>query len=227
VNRPLQADFQAQGYALVKEVVTTDQATRLLAQLPGTATLSGGTRCLLDAPWCTALAERLRSHSSLQALIGLDAVAVQCTYFEKSSDRNWLVSMHQDRSIPVAKKVDGTGLTGWSEKEGQLFVHAPLDLLRQLVAVRLHLENCAAEDGPLRVVPASHQDGLLEEADIAPKRQARGELICEAAAGDVLVLSPLLLHASSKAFGTGKRRLLHFVFGPRQPGHGLAWRLTR
>jgi hypothetical protein len=219
--------FQTKGYLLVKQAITRAQVAALLAQLPDTATQSGGTRCLLDAPWCAALAEQLRSHASLQAIIGRHAVAVQCTYFEKSKDRNWLVSMHQDRSIPVAEKVEGAGLTGWSEKEGQLFVHAPLDLLGQLVAVRLHLDDCHAEDGPLRVVPASHHDGLLDETDIVSKRQTLGESVCEADRGDLLVLTPLLLHASSKASGTGKRRLLHFVFGPPQPGHGLAWRSMR
>ena len=217
--------FQNQGYALVKQALTAAQVACLLAKLPDPVTLSGGTRCLLDLPWCAALTGQLRSHPSLQALIGLHAVAVQCTYFEKSSGRNWLVPMHQDRSIPVAKKTDSAGLTGWSEKEGQHFVHAPLDLLRQLVAVRLHLDDCNVEDGPLRVVPGSHHQGLLKDAEVASLRQARGEVTCAAAAGDVLVLSPLLLHASSKSMGKGRRRLLHFVFGPHQPGHGLEWRL--
>ncbi|XVJ70201.1 MAG: phytanoyl-CoA dioxygenase family protein [Rhizobacter sp.] len=212
---------------MLRQVLTTADVARLLASLPETASLSGGARCLLDESWCAALAEELRSHPLLQDLLGPQSVAVQCTYFEKSSNRNWLVPMHQDRSVPVANKVIGAGLTGWSEKEGQLFVHGPLDLLKQLVAVRVHLDDCRAQDGPLRVVPGSHQHGLLLDSDIAPWRQTRGEVICEAVAGDVLVLSPLLLHASSKASGTGRRRLLHFVFGPCWPGHGLAWRLPR
>ena len=203
------------------------EVARVLVSLPETSSLSGGTRCLLDESWCAALADDLRSHPLLQELMGPQSVAVQCTYFEKSSNRNWLVPMHQDRSIPVANQVIGAHLTGWSEKEGQLFVHAPRDLLQKLVAVRLHLDNCRAEDGPLRVVPGSHQQGLLSDLDIAHWRKTRGEVICEASAGDVLVLSPMLLHASSKASGAGQRRLLHFVFGPCQPGHGLAWRLTR
>ena len=218
----MSASFQTQGYSLVKRVVTFAQVAHLLAKIPCTVTLSGGTRCLIDEPWCAALADQLCSHPLLQTLIGPQFFAVQCTYFEKSSDRNWLVPFHQDRSIPVARRVQG--LTGWAEKEGQLFVHAPLDLLSQLVAVRLHLDACDEEDGPLRVVPGSHRQGLLEEVEIAAMRQKHGELICKAAAGDALVLSPLLLHASSKANGTGRRRLLHFLFAPRQPGHGLNWR---
>ena len=47
----------------------------------------------------------LRAHHVLQSLIPADHVAVQCTYFEKSSERNWLVALHQDLSIPVARRV--------------------------------------------------------------------------------------------------------------------------
>lgn len=216
--------YRSAGFTLLRKVLDTPQVAATRAQLTETTTRSGGTRCLLDASWCLALAEQLQNHHLLQPLLGAWAVAVQCTYFEKSRLCNWLVSMHQDRSIPVAKKVNRRELTGWSEKEGQLFVHAPLPLLEQLVAVRLHLDDCGAEDGPLRVVPGSHRSGLLADADIACWRQEKGESICEAHAGDALVLSPLLLHASSKAAGSSRRRVLHFVFGPRQPGHSLTWR---
>ena len=41
--------------------------------------------------------------------------------------------------------------------------------------------------------------------------------------GDALVLRPLLLHASSKGNGHSRRRVLHFVFGPRELPCGLRW----
>jgi hypothetical protein len=49
---------------------------------------------------------------------------------------------------------------------------------------------------------------------------------CTARSGDVLALRPLLLHASSKGSGNGRRRVLHFVFGPRALPHGLAWAVS-
>jgi hypothetical protein len=36
-------------------------------------------------------------------------------------------------------------------------------------------------------------------------------------------MRPLALHASSKATGTSRRRVLHIVFGPAEPGYGLQW----
>jgi ectoine hydroxylase-related dioxygenase (phytanoyl-CoA dioxygenase family) len=152
-----------------------------------------------------------------------DHVAVQCNYFEKSAERNWLVAIHQDLSIPVAARVAEPSLRGWSEKEGALFVQAPVALLEQLVALRLHLDDCTLDDGPLRVVPGSHLGGILAGSDASAAREADMEVQGTAQAGDVLALRPLLLHASSKGRGSGRRRVLHFVFGPHALPHGLAW----
>jgi ectoine hydroxylase-related dioxygenase (phytanoyl-CoA dioxygenase family) len=191
---------------------------------PARRSFGGGTRCLLPLAWCAALACRLRLHPALSGLIPAGHVAVQCTYFEKSASRNWLVPIHQDLSIPVACRVDAPGLRGWSEKEGALFVQAPAELLAQLVAVRVHLDACGADDGPLRVLPGSHRLGLVAPEAAVLARNAAAEVTCEAAPGDALVMRPLLLHASSKASGQSRRRVLHFVFGPPLLTHGLAWR---
>ena len=108
-------------------------------------------------------------------LIPAGHVAVQCTYFEKSASRNWLVPIHQDLSIPVARRVDAPGLRGWSQKEGALFVQAPVELLAQLVAVRVHLDACGADDGPLRVLPGSHRLGLVApEAAVLARNAVAG-----------------------------------------------------
>jgi hypothetical protein len=187
---------------------------------------SGGTRCLLATAWCAALADRLREHHELAMLLPKGHVAVQCTYFEKSSERNWLVPLHQDLSIPVAERLDGTGLSGWSEKEGAVFVQPPVAVLEQLVGVRLHLDPCTASDGPLRVVPGSHTQGVLAPAAAVAARDAAGECLCEAEVGTALAMRPLLLHASSKSLGTGRRRVLHFLFGPQLLPHGLRWQTS-
>lgn len=166
---------------------------------------------------------RIRGHSVLSKLVPAEFVATQCTYFEKSASRNWLVPVHQDLSIPVAERVSSPALRGWSEKEGSLFVQAPPGVLEQLVAVRVHLDGCAAQDGPLRVIPGTHTLGRIEPEAAAAIRGAATEVVCHAKRGEALVLRPLLLHASSKAAGTSRRRVLHYLFGPRQLPHGLRW----
>jgi hypothetical protein len=58
---------------------------------------------------------------------------------------------------------------------------------------------------------------------VAALRQASGEVACAAPRGSALVMRPLLLHGSSKARGTRLRRVLHFLFGPRELPFGLRW----
>lgn len=179
---------------------------------------------MLFEPWCSSLAAELRVRLTRLGLLNAAPVAVQCTYFEKSNLRNWLVPMHQDLSIPVAERVAAADLRGWSEKEGVVFVQAPVAVLEQLVAVRLHLDQCSELDGALRVVPGSHERGLLSAQAAATWRKTVGEIACAAEQGAVLLMRPLLLHASSKSVGKGTRRVLHFLFGPRELPGGLKWR---
>jgi len=185
---------------------------------------AAGTRCLLTEAWCRTLAQRLHRHPEIAAIVPDDFVAVQCTYFEKSVGRNWLVPIHQDLSIPVMARVDAPALRGWSEKEGGLFVQPPSELLAQLVAVRVHLDPCTENDGPLQFLPGSHLHGRIGSEEASAMRSAGPLVTCTMAPGDALLMRPLVLHASSKASGVSKRRVLHFVFGPRALPLGLVWR---
>ncbi|MCB9880782.1 MAG: phytanoyl-CoA dioxygenase family protein [Planctomycetes bacterium] len=217
------SSFECDGYAIVRDVVAIEECPRL-SELAKSALREGRMRrSLLAHAWCRELARRLATHDMLKMLIPASHVAVQCTFFEKSRDYNWLVKMHQDLSIPVAERVDDEGLGPWSVKDGSLFVRPPADVLAQLIAVRVHLDPCTERDGPLRVVPGSHRFGRLTPESSIALRQDGQELACTMAAGSALVMHPLLLHASSKADGDGQRRVLHFLFGPRALPHGLQW----
>lgn len=216
-------DFRSDGFALIEQVLSAQQCAAALSEVRADGV---GTRCLLAQSWCAALAGGVRAHPAMAGMLAPDMAAVQCTYFEKSAQRNWLVPIHQDLSIAVAARVADPELSGWSLKEGVQFVRAPAPLLAELVAVRIHLDPCGPQDGPLRVVPGSHVFGVLADDAAAALRAERGETVCLAAAGSALVLRPLLLHASSKGSGASARRVLHFVFGPRALPHGLRWHVA-
>lgn len=64
-------------------------------------------------------------------------------------------------------------------KEGSLFVQGPLEVLEQLVAVRLRLDDSGSEDGPLRAVPGSHLRGSIATDEALAIRSQAGEVICE------------------------------------------------
>ena len=225
--------LETQGFVLLPGLLTPDDCATLAAEVDKYLPLqdgntarppnSGGQRNLLKYPWCKALAERLQGMPAIAPLLPTSSVAVQCTYFEKTRARNWLVPLHQDLSIPVAERVEYPALRGWSEKDCALFVQPPARLLQELLAVRLHLDPCQGEDGPLRVVPATHQLGVLTPRNAQALRDASGEVLCVADLGTALAMRPLLLHASSKSTSNRPRRVLHFVFGPATLPWGLAW----
>ena len=99
----------------------------------------------------------------------------------------------------------------------------PVSVLERLVAVRVHIDDCPAESGALRVVPHSHMEGRIDQARAEALRQHHGETVVPIAQGGVLVMRPLILHASSKATSQNLRRVLHFVFGPQKLPLGLEW----
>jgi ectoine hydroxylase-related dioxygenase (phytanoyl-CoA dioxygenase family) len=92
------------------------------------------------------------------------SLAIQCTLFIKSTEKNWLVSLHQDLSIPVGERVDSPLYSGWSEKERQLFVQPPVSFLERMLVIRVHLDDCDQRNGALRVVPGSHTMGDWTQA---------------------------------------------------------------
>lgn len=217
------ASLALHGFVRVPPLLDDNECDAVAGHLARAQTGRAGTRALLSQPWCQALARRLSCHEALAALLPPGLVAVQCTFFEKSAARNWLAPVHQDLGIPVAQRVEHPQLRGWSEKEGVPHVHAPAEILERLVAVRLHVDECAAADGPLRVIPGSHLHGTLDEQATAAWRQRAAEVVCVAPRGSALLMRPLLLHASSKASGASRRRVLHFLFGPRELPFGLRW----
>jgi ectoine hydroxylase-related dioxygenase (phytanoyl-CoA dioxygenase family) len=178
---------------------------------------------MLRQPWCCDLAKILRNEPKIRSRLPNDAVAVQCTFFDKSEHQNWLVAYHQDLSIPVSERIASTTCSAWSEKEGIIFVQPPVEVLEQLVAVRIHLDGCTDENGPLRVVPGSHMKGRLSAEDAQRYRSTTEEVTCNAPRGSALLMRPLVLHSSSKAKNPRPRRVLHFLFGPPELPLGLRW----
>jgi len=220
---PLYPSFEQAGFAIIPGVLDDAGCDELIDALASLPLASAGTRQLLALPWCAALARGLMAHHVLEPLLPPAAVAVQCTLFDKSPERNWLVSLHQDLSIPVRERVDAPGCSGWSEKEGVVYTQPPTDVLASLVALRLHLDDCGLDNGPLRVVPGSHTLGLIDDAVLRARRAEFSAIDCPVPRGGVLAMRPLLLHASSKARSPRHRRVLHVVFGPPELPLGLQW----
>ncbi len=90
-------------------------------------------------------------------------------------------------------------------------MRSPAELLANMITLRLHLDHTAADNGALRVIPGSHPAGRFSSAAI-PRVTREDEVVCDCAAGDVLIMCPLLLHASSRSVAPARRRVIHMEY---------------
>ncbi|MBI3884233.1 MAG: phytanoyl-CoA dioxygenase family protein [Opitutae bacterium] len=140
------------------------------------------------------------------------ARAVQAIAFDKTPDTNWKVTWHQDLMFPFQRRVRSDEFILPSVKHGVDYARPPRDVLDNLLAVRLHLDDCDETNGPLRVSPGTHLLGIIPSAEIGTTVSKHGETSCIARTGDAVLLRPLLLHASSQASAPKHRRVIHFVY---------------
>jgi hypothetical protein len=206
------------GYELVPAVFTADEVDLVAAQLPAVA--RGGVRSLLDDPVVQGIA---RDHR-VKHLAGAGSFAVRAVLFDKAPDANWALGWHQDLSIATRERRDTSGFGPWTVKDNVPHAIAPAALLAEMVTLRLHLDDCGADAGPLRVKPGSHLDGRLDPARAQNWVEQAPEQRCVAARGDVLVFKPLLLHASSSSAAHQHRRVLQLEFASADLPNGLEWR---
>lgn len=136
----------------------------------------------------------------------------KATLFEKTGKANWLVAWHQDTALPLVKFENHNEWGPWSRKAGIEYAHAPSWALSNVVALRIHLDVSDSSNGPLRVLEGSHKFGVLSDSQIEEMARTHQQKVCMSAKGGVIAMSPLLVHASSKAQSDQPRRVLHIEY---------------
>jgi ectoine hydroxylase-related dioxygenase (phytanoyl-CoA dioxygenase family) len=175
--------------------------------------LAAGSACVRHIRKLSPLFADLARSPRLRILVGHGLAPVRSILFDKTPDANWPVPWHQDLTIAVTAKANIPGYGGWSIKDGVVHVQPPIELLQSMATIRIHLDDATPENGALRVVPCSHRLGRILSQQTA--QLAKGnEVVCVLRAGDVLVMSPLVLHASRRSAAPNRRRIVHFEFAP-------------
>ena len=171
-----------------------------------------GARRLMGHPVVAALAGEQRLVGLAEAALGRGAQPFRATLFAKSPASNWLVTWHQDIVVPVRSRRDVPGWGPWSVKAGVLHAHAAAHVLEAIVALHVHLDDSRPHNGPLRVLPGTRLHGVFPEEAIRQRASSvpPHELTCPR--GGVIVMKPLLLHASSKSVKPELRRVLHIEY---------------
>lgn len=194
--------FQRDGYLQLPGLIDASVCEALKLELE---ILTGGRR---QAGLRSLIERSQRVRSLAQTTLGLELpggpyTTLRVLLFDKSPRSNWNLTWHRDRVTAVPKKADLEGFSAWSIKDGVPHVRPPLWFLRAMVTARLHLDPTPEDNGALRGRRGSHdREGDAEE------------VVFEAEAGDVLLMNPLLLHASAPARRPRRRRVLHFEFIP-------------
>ncbi|HJW09493.1 MAG TPA: phytanoyl-CoA dioxygenase family protein [Holophagaceae bacterium] len=154
--------------------------------------------------------------SIVQAVLGSCARPVRALAMAKEGGHNWGIDWHRDTTVLVAEMIEVPGFYGWMNKAHLYQAQAPREAMAAMLSTRIHLDPCGPGQGPLMVDPGSHlRDNM--EAD-APRTLT-------AARGGVLLMRPLLLHASGPATDPKPRRVLHIEWAADDLPGGLrrAW----
>ncbi len=117
------------------------------------------------------LAESPNLRELASAVLGRAAFPVRVLFFDKNPAANWKVAWHQDLTIAVREQRAVADFGPWSVKAGIPHVQPPVAVLERMITLRLHLDDCAAENGALRVLPGSHGAGRLAPEAIQAWRE--------------------------------------------------------
>jgi len=136
---------------------------------------------------------------------------IKAIYFDKPPTANWIVPWHQDLTIVTNQKAAIDGFSKWRLKKDAHYVQPPTEILENIVTIRIHLDDCTRNNGALRVIPASHQNGIDKKLDYTQEKS----VICEVKKDGLLFMKPLLFHASKRTTNHLNRRVVHLEFATK------------
>jgi ectoine hydroxylase-related dioxygenase (phytanoyl-CoA dioxygenase family) len=219
-------ELETQGFTMIDSYLDLDLIDRLIQAItdcqlnPDRA----GVRNLLElVPSVEKLSQSHEIRDLVVPILGDSARVVRGIFFDKQPSANWKVPWHQDRTIAVKQRVDLPEYHPWSVKAGIVHVQPPTAILNQLLTVRIHLDRTDEANGALKVIPGSHCHGKLTDSEIDRWKQISPGISCNLDPGGILLMRPLLIHASSMATIPIHRRVIHLDYARNQLPSGLEW----
>lgn len=202
------------GFAVIPEVLTPHETASVLETLSHAPLrrTRAGVRHALQHPAVAALAQHSHLMDIARGVLGSGAVPFGATLFDKSPGANWLVAWHQDTALPLQARRESSGWGPWSVKDGVNYAHAPASALNRILALRIHLDDSTARNGPLRVLPRTHTLGVLTDDSIHQLTTEVPSAECPVPIGGVIAMRPLVVHSSSKSQSDVPRRVLHIEY---------------
>jgi ectoine hydroxylase-related dioxygenase (phytanoyl-CoA dioxygenase family) len=213
-----QAAIEKDGFAIAAEAISSSEIKQTLEEIAaaGPRRSRAGMRHALGLRAVAELARQPNVIELVRAVLGREALPFRATLFDKSPKSNWLVVWHQDTALPLRESSKTVGWGPWSVKDGVNYAHAPAHVLSQVLALRIHLDDSTALNGPLRVLPGTHTLNVLDDDHIHELSMTIASVECLVPAGGILAMRPLLIHSSSKSQTDADRRVLHVEYAASQ-----------
>lgn len=155
--------------------------------------------------------------------ISKKAVVIRSLYFDKPPNANWMVNWHQDLTVELKDKKETAGFKNWRVLPKRTTAQPPLNVLEQMFTIRIHLDDCLKTNGALNVVKGTHKEGIIPIKEGLDNWVGNRE-VCEIQKGGVLIMRPLVLHASKRTENNQNRRIVHIEFSDYELPNNLKWR---
>ena len=215
-------ELQTKGYQIKKSTYTKTEIQKMLQILEQkkVAKKFGVRRFLVDNSELLPIILNDKMRELIQAFSD-KALIIKSIYFDKPPNANWIVNWHQDITINVDGRVEADDFKNWRVLKERTVVQPSVEILENILTVRIHLDDCRLTNGALQVIPNSHLNGITKVENVELLNSKA--VICEANQGDVLLMKPLILHASKRVQNNSNRRVIHIEFCDKELPKGLSW----
>jgi ectoine hydroxylase-related dioxygenase (phytanoyl-CoA dioxygenase family) len=224
-------NIENNGFTVIEAIYTPEEITAILTEINKANTDKSTFRKTDDLFAIRQFLKEVRAVSSIvfndklkviiTDLFGHDYFAVKSIYFDKPEKSNWFVAWHQDLTISVDNKIDLPHYGPWTVKQYQFAVQPPLNILQNNFTIRVHLDDADEGNGALKVIPGSHLKKIYRPETIDWAIDA--EQTCSVKAGGIMIMRPLLMHASNRTTNNKPRKVIHLEFSNAELPEGISW----
>jgi len=226
----LSKKFAEDGFLVLPDIYTGEETGLLQQQIEAADTTRSTFRrtkdlfairqFLKEVPQSIPVIFNTRLLGLIQSLFGSSCFVTKSIYFDKPAQSNWFVAYHQDLTISVNQKTALDGFGPWTAKQDQYAVQPALLYLEQGITIRIHLDDTTKDNGALKVIPGSHRQGIIRPEQLSG---FTGEQVVTVPEGGIMLMRPLLLHASGRTLNRQRRRVIHIELNQAALPSGLQW----
>lgn len=212
IYSPLEAE------AIAHEIAQAEQTNTSFRK---TSDLYAIRRVLKEIPVLKPIIFNNKLKEVIHELFGEGFFLVKSIYFDKPEKSNWFVTWHQDLTISIDRKADIPGFKNWTSKFNSFAVQPPVEILENNFTIRIHLDDTDETNGALRVISGSAQKGVFSPQGISIVDNT--ETYCRVHAGGIMIMKPLLMHASDRTVSEKGRRVIHLEFSSAVLPEPINW----